>query len=48
MLDANSPQAHIDFLNSIIVDLQRKNEELNVKLNVLINGGGSGDADANT
>lgn len=45
LLDANSPQAHIDFLNSIIVDLQRKNEELNVKLNILISGV---DADANS
>lgn len=46
MLDASSPQAHIDFLNSIIVDLQRKNEELNIRLNIFLNGGT--DADSNS
>ena len=39
-------ESHINFLNSIIVDLKKKNEELNQKVDVLVRGGSLSDANS--
>ncbi|CAL8129671.1 unnamed protein product [Orchesella dallaii] len=45
-LDIGDPQAHIAFLNSVIAGLQAKIEELQIKVNVLLNGGVESDANS--